>query len=285
MRAGLLSIAISAAISACSFQPGTAPGDATPNDAIDGSTVLDTDGDGLVDASDNCPERANPEQRDFDGDTHGDLCDRCPHLPDPSDPDGDDDGVGDPCDPRPSAGGDRQVLWEGFDDPATTAAWIASGGTWSVSDGVVTQSDANTNRVTFGPDLIVQVAQVTAQVRPLAFNANPRAVGVRAGVDTDRNYVCFTGNNGANVVYAGSTWPPTNNPSGATPWNGNYALGEPIRLDQRLDGNDNTCIATDAMGVQGKHLEPEGPTAGKIGLATQGASASFEYLFVVEIGT
>lgn len=39
---------------------------------------LDTDGDGVADAQDNCPSVANRDQRDSDGDGIGDACDQCP---------------------------------------------------------------------------------------------------------------------------------------------------------------------------------------------------------------
>jgi thrombospondin type 3 repeat protein/matrixin len=41
-------------------------------------SVEDTDGDGVADAQDNCPEIANAAQTDTDGDGLGDLCDPCP---------------------------------------------------------------------------------------------------------------------------------------------------------------------------------------------------------------
>jgi hypothetical protein len=39
---------------------------------------LDRDGDGILDAHDNCPDDPNPKQEDFDGDGVGDACDLCP---------------------------------------------------------------------------------------------------------------------------------------------------------------------------------------------------------------
>lgn len=52
---------------------------------------------------DNCPEDANPDQKDGDCDNVGDLCDLCPTLPDPGQDalnqiDRDMDGIGDFCD-------------------------------------------------------------------------------------------------------------------------------------------------------------------------------------------
>ncbi len=42
----------------------------------------DTDGDGIVDRIDNCPDDANPLQEDDDGDGIGDVCDQCFGRPD-----------------------------------------------------------------------------------------------------------------------------------------------------------------------------------------------------------
>jgi hypothetical protein len=46
----------------------------------------DQDGDGIPDASDNCPRLANANQRDTDGDGVGDACDGCPRDPDKTEP-------------------------------------------------------------------------------------------------------------------------------------------------------------------------------------------------------
>lgn len=57
----------------------------------------DSDGDGIVDAKDNCKDVYNPDQSDSDGDKVGDECDNCLFFPNPSQTDKDGDGVGDGC--------------------------------------------------------------------------------------------------------------------------------------------------------------------------------------------
>jgi hypothetical protein len=80
--------------------------------------VSDVDGDGIVDASDNCPNVYNPDQSDWDGDAIGDACDsndgdgdgvsdgtdNCSGASNPDQSDLDADGVGDACDPSPLPG-------------------------------------------------------------------------------------------------------------------------------------------------------------------------------------
>jgi hypothetical protein len=64
------------------------------------------DGDGIADASDNCPGLYNPLQEDADGDGFGDLCDDCPGVANPTQADADADGVGDACDTGADSDGD-----------------------------------------------------------------------------------------------------------------------------------------------------------------------------------
>jgi len=51
------------------------PGDPGSEPPAGGTTAPDTDGDGIADDSDNCPEVSNPDQVDLDGDIIGDDCD------------------------------------------------------------------------------------------------------------------------------------------------------------------------------------------------------------------
>lgn len=66
-------------------------------------TGLDSDGDGVCDAGDNCPDIPNANQANADGDAWGNLCDLCPNDfdTDQSQQDRDGDGRGDSCDACP----------------------------------------------------------------------------------------------------------------------------------------------------------------------------------------
>ncbi len=73
--------------------------------------LADTDGDGVSDAEDNCPQLSNPNQADVDADGVGDACsppdsdgdeitdasDNCPEVFNPEQTDSNGDGVGDAC--------------------------------------------------------------------------------------------------------------------------------------------------------------------------------------------
>jgi hypothetical protein len=53
--------------------------------APDMNAVLDQDRDGIVNATDNCPQVPNPEQENNDHDARGDACDTCPDTECPAD--------------------------------------------------------------------------------------------------------------------------------------------------------------------------------------------------------
>ncbi len=64
----------------------------------DADDNLDTDGDGFPDGCDNCPDFFNVDQLDNDGDGLGNACDNCPDTANPDQADSDGDGIGDACD-------------------------------------------------------------------------------------------------------------------------------------------------------------------------------------------
>ncbi len=100
--------------------------------------VADSDGDGVADDIDNCPDVPNPDQLDADGDGIGDACDECtdtdgdgfgdpgyaantcpddncPDIANPDQADADADGIGDVCDDCTDTDGD------GYGDPGYAA--------------------------------------------------------------------------------------------------------------------------------------------------------------------
>jgi hypothetical protein len=74
---------------------------------------VDTDGDGVTEISDNCPDAANAGQEDADGDGLGDVCDNCPSEANAGQEDADSDGVGDVCDNCPAVANSSQADADG----------------------------------------------------------------------------------------------------------------------------------------------------------------------------
>lgn len=63
-----------------------------------GGEPQDSDGDGVPDGGDNCPDISNPLQENADGDDVGDACDNCILMDNPNQADEDGDEAGDACD-------------------------------------------------------------------------------------------------------------------------------------------------------------------------------------------
>jgi thrombospondin type 3 repeat protein len=147
--------------------PGGDAADAAPADApdgaggmVDGSPLVDSDGDGVFDDTDNCRSTPNEDQANGDGDPRGDACDVCPAIEDPEQWDEDGDGlgdrcdncpgvanpgqenaetvgptdeVGDACDPHPETGYDVLAHFDGFHGGALDAGWTSLSGRWEVA--------------------------------------------------------------------------------------------------------------------------------------------------------
>ncbi len=59
--------------------------------------IVDSDGDYILDGTDNCPDTPNQDQADDDGDGVGDPCDNCPNHPNPGQEDTGGGNAGDAC--------------------------------------------------------------------------------------------------------------------------------------------------------------------------------------------
>lgn len=90
----------------------------TDGDGIGDACDDDDDGDGIPDMEDICPLVSDADQLDTDGDGFGDACDNCPFHANPDQADLDNDGVGNACEP--------EVIY--VDD---TAAGANDGSSWS----------------------------------------------------------------------------------------------------------------------------------------------------------
>lgn len=126
----------------------------------------DRDGDGVPDATDNCPDVANPQQYDEDGDLLGDACDNCPHVANHDQADGDGDGVGTVCDPNPTTPGDHILLFLGFNNASEIAGWSTAGNNaqFTVSGGELQQTGDSDLAFFWKNNLNYQAAWATTKV-------------------------------------------------------------------------------------------------------------------------
>jgi hypothetical protein len=261
-------------------------------DAVDAD--LDTDGDGILDAVDNCPMIANHDQRNWDHDAFGDACDLCPHINTAENTDGDGDGVGDACDPHPNTAGDSRALWLGFYDADDLADLTAFGGTWGISGGKLVQSatSAPFAILTYNTTVAradVQTAITVTGLMPGSGMDDFAGAGVAAGdAGTTQGYSCSvysTGSTGgANSakqavedLWSGGTGSDSDNFAPAF-------LNTDFRLTESLAAGSNTCTSV----VPAETLTSKaaiGPAGGSVSLATYNATAKFDYLFVVNEGS
>lgn len=279
-------------VSACGFQV-SATGDASigddassgdaGSDANSDSGVLDTDGDGVLDAVDNCRTTPNREQRDHDLDALGDVCDPCPHLPRPNltlpEPDGDHDGVGDQCDPNPMTPGDTIKLFEGFDSSTATATW-AGNGSWVVTNGALRQMANGNGPFIIGPPITVKRAYVTTQFTIVTLGPNA-GVGVSSLSLEPHSYECSVARAGAGTtVHVDGRWPGMGTTEN-TIWSGTFAVGSTIRLTLDLRVQTDCFAKQDSN--EARTTAAYGPNiVGTPILATQDAKADFDYVFIVE---
>jgi hypothetical protein len=145
----------------------------------------DEDGDGIVDACDNCPAVANANQADVTEINVRAFA----------------DGVGDACDPRPGVGGDDLRAFYSFASDAQATAWTGTG--WSISGDELHASGTATWTITraFAGDGYLVRAEITSltAAAPNAFVIAIDGDGISAGA------TCTLQDTQLSVVEAGGT--------------------------------------------------------------------------------
>ena len=247
---------------------------------IDGSAG-DTDADGVANAVDNCPDKANTDQADEDGDTRGDVCDPCPIVGTAAaDIDSDADGVGDGCDPFPTdtTTPDHLALFEGFAG-STSVGQMFGGGTWTFPGGVARVSNLGQAAagLTWAVGMYMQET-VTTQVTLNAAHGPPRFFGTLDRTDGAGGIGASCANHTDSVgvsgfVIADVSGGVINQVSAA------YNAGQPYEIkEQFLNGTFQCKRVMDNLQVSGTDTAATGP---RWGIVAGAVDATFDYVMVV----
>jgi hypothetical protein len=294
-------VGLTICLAGCVFDHAEPPGlgDDMGSGSGSGSDATDSDSDGFPDVTDNCANVGNADQRDHDADGRGDSCDGCPHLIDTGS-DTDFDGVGDACDPRPTTAGDRIAFFEGF---YTDPAWksVIGTNTWQMDSGALRQSgtDAAYQLVRDdNPDL--EELFVDTRVRINVVSTNPsvrRSTGIVLSYRDPNHY-----------IFCGLAAAPT--PQGAEVNAGQVSTdffgtahydyapglfpaqmsGDWLTMQARTSTTDFgatriECVTHRAGATGTATYEGDAEVNGDVGIRTNGADASFDYVFVVAVPT
>jgi hypothetical protein len=257
--------------------------------AVDGvpDAFVDSDGDGIPDARDNCRDKPNPDQADEDGDGVGNACDLCPIDADNSDPDG--DGVPGLCDPHPNTPGDKIVAFEPFAGPLPSTWQVVGAGTLAVTNGdaVITNAANQTtmlvapvtatgNGMIMASVIVDQTPGASRTALTLGLPYNP---GTGKGIECELHAPTPGATTGREVSLFDSL-------AVAEPANNQFvwATATRYRLAMiRSAGGQYACSATDDNGVVNAASGPTGsiPMQSNAVLVAAGTSARVAWVLVV----
>jgi len=272
--------------------PGATGGDGGGDSAtdgplpIDGNPLVDTDGDGVFDDTDNCRDVANANQENEDGDSFGDACDPCPVLPDAAIPiDSDGDGISDPCDPHPLAGGDTVFKFEPFAGATVPTGWRQFN-TWSVAGGVASASGADGEHASLrfpsnapGSDLVMAAFTVIEDHSTASYAG--AGVVVRHGNNSDNAIACQVTSepNGAQRLSLTETLTETHFEQADLP----FVVGSRYVVKLIRNGTSFECSAQKEgqAVVTISDTDALSPAMPEYGIRLRGDLVNFEWVYIV----
>lgn len=229
------------------------------------------------------------DAHDEDDDGIGDACDVCPARADPAQLDGDGDGVGDECDPRPDAPGDSILFFDGFGGDVIDPGYSTlGGGDWSLEGDRLVQASETQDARLWRPSLSASDVVVETVVRYQSFVFLMRGTaGPMARVNGGSAVACGYGRyqgvlaSSALDIYVvdwltGSVSDAELSTPPIVP-----ELEVPYRVS--LDARDDEIACVAASQPLETSISPV--TSGSSGLRTSSAAATFEYLLVMRVGS
>jgi hypothetical protein len=197
------------------------------------------------------------------------------------------------CDPRPTVPGDRIAYFEGFYTPVAWNA-VIGGNTWAFANGTASQPNTNDAYQLIrddNPDLGHVTVEARFSVQQITGDASSRrSTGIVTGYrDTDTYWFCGLAASGSQAeVDAGKvSWGlfgdsfDYNLGGFAAAMPGDWAVLR-ARTSAGTSGDTRIDCSIERNGVTGAASYSTGAEAGgDIGLRTNGAAASFDYVFVV----
>jgi hypothetical protein len=245
-------------------------------------------GDGIGDACDLCPDTDDTNANDEDGDGYFDGCDNCPFHPNPGQQDlgeesnaGVADGIGDACDPRPTEGGDSRLFYDAFSG-TLEGTWNATGGSWSVVDGALVQTERDEAYLLQRTDVDATDVYARALVGvDLTTGSYPHAGPVVRSNDTDwGGFACALGlGDDPQIGLFGTSW-------GYFDYGlGRRAVPTPARGETRVvasgaESDRVRCRAGDSAFT----VSSAGEVGTRVGLISHRAESRFEWVEAYSLG-
>jgi hypothetical protein len=257
----------------------------------------DTDGDGVANPADNCPDVLNPFQHDEDSDGVGDACDNCPTFANTDQANVGEinngmaaDALGDACDPRPTLPGDSVRLFVPFTDAVLGNAWSVVTGTWTDDgDNLVQAATTASDQRVHASAINVNDYLVETAFTFSAFDAGNVNGGIVFRMGGNNGWLCgvFRDDTMMPITSYLMIWTIQN---GAANFEKNSATiavpmpGQRYRMFAGAFGSNLYCALDNALSGTSAPFTSNQNATGVPGLRTNRVAGSYAYFLVYDLG-